>query len=188
MKRRAGAVEGGTTLLLHAIRFAAEQHRDHRRKGSIAAPYINHPIAVAEQLAGAGLQDDVEMLAAAVLHDVVEDAGISRRRLAREFGERVACIVLEVTDDTTLKARDRKRHTVESIARKSEAARLIKLSDLIANVYDVIHHPPHWSRERTLNYLEWAEQVVAEIRGIHPQLEALFDDCMAQARSRDDLR
>ncbi|MBI4083188.1 MAG: bifunctional (p)ppGpp synthetase/guanosine-3',5'-bis(diphosphate) 3'-pyrophosphohydrolase [Candidatus Lambdaproteobacteria bacterium] len=172
----------GTELVLQALRFAAERHRDHRRKGDIAAPYINHPIAVAEQLAAAGLAGDAEMLAAAVLHDVIEDAEVSQAELERQFGGRVAAIVAEVTDDPDLMERQRKRLVEETIGGKSEAARLVKLSDLIANVTDIVAHPPHWSRERTLHYIAWAERVVRAMRGVHPALERLFAERAAQAR------
>jgi len=172
----------GTPLLLRAMRFAAEHHRDHRRKGTIAAPYINHPIAVAEQLARAGLHEDIELLAAALLHDLVEDAGVTRAELEREFGPRVAAIVLEVTDDTALRSTERKRIVVETIAGKSREARLVKLSDLVANVADVVQHPPHWSRERTETYLDWAEAVVDRLRGVNGELERAFDEGLARAR------
>ena len=173
---------GDTTRLLQAVRFAAEQHRDHRRKGNIAAPYINHPIAVAEQLAQAGLEDNTELLMAAVLHDVIEDTETAPEELEERFGAKVMQIVLEVSDDKNLEAKQRKIQVVHHIAGKSTEARLIKLSDLIANVYDVIHHPPNWNDERKDRYFAWCNAVVDKIRGIHTGMEARFDELMAEAR------
>ncbi len=170
--------------LLHAVRFAAEKHRDHRRKGSTAAPYINHPIAVAEQLAAAGFEGETELLMAAVLHDVVEDTDTSEEELHTVFGPRVATIVMEVTDDKSLREQERKRIAVQTIAGKSEAARLLKLSDLIANVYDVIHHPPNWSHDRKHRYFDWSEQVAAAMRGTHPRLEERLAELLAEGRRR----
>lgn len=174
--------KGDTTALLHAVRFAAEMHRDHRRKGRIAAPYINHPIAVAEQLAEAGLEANIELLVAAVLHDVVEDTETSFEEVEQRFGARVASIVREVTDDKSLAEAERKDHTVRHIAGKSEEAQLLKLSDLIANVYDVIHHPPDWSNNRKCRYFDWGEQVANAVRGVHPELEKRLGELLAEGR------
>jgi guanosine-3',5'-bis(diphosphate) 3'-pyrophosphohydrolase len=168
--------------LLRAIRFAAERHRDDRRKGTVAAPYINHPIAVAEQLAAAGCGEDTELLMAAVLHDVVEDTDVTPEALAAAFGPRVAGIVAEVTDDTAQPRRERREHVVRTIAGRSREARLVKLSDLIANVYDVIHAPPPWSDERKQEYLDWCEAVARELRGTHPPLERRLADLLNEAR------
>lgn len=168
--------------LLRAIRYAAEQHRSDRRKGPNGAPYINHPITVAEQLAAAGLGEDTELLMAAVLHDVVEDTGATAEDLQAAFGQRVTSIVLEVSDNKALEKGERKRVAVETIGGKSLAARLIKLSDLISNVYDVIHHPPPWSQERKLGYLDWAEQVTQAMSGTHADLEARLLSQIAMGR------
>lgn len=170
--------------LLQAIRFAAEQHRDDRRKGATGAPYINHPITVAEQLASAGLGEDTELLMAAVLHDVVEDTGATGEQLERLFGPAVAAIVLEVSDDKSLEKGQRKRLVIETIGQKSRQARLIKLSDLIANVYDILHHPPPWSRARKLEYLTWAHRVSEAMRGTHPELERRLLDLIEDGRHR----
>ncbi|MEJ5224703.1 MAG: HD domain-containing protein, partial [Anaerolineales bacterium] len=62
-----------TGLLLKALRFSAEKHRDQRRKDSTQSPYINHPIQVAELLWDVGGVRDPATLIAAVLHDTIED-------------------------------------------------------------------------------------------------------------------
>ncbi len=176
---------GNETLqLLRAVRFAAEKHRDHRRKGETAAPYINHPIAVAMQLAEAEFEANTELLIAAILHDVVEDTETTFGEVRSRFGQRVASIVAEVTDDKTLDEKTRKRRVVETIARKSREAHLLKLSDLIANVYDVIHYPPNWSRDRKQRYFDWSERVAAAIRGVHAGLESRLDELLAEGRSK----
>ena len=168
--------------LLSAVHFAADQHRDHRRKGSIAAPYINHPIQVAQQLAEAGCQDDVELLMAAVLHDVIEDTETTPAQLAGRFGKAVTDIVLEVTDDKDLPEQERKLIAVSTAAAKSRQAQLLKLSDLTANTRDVVEHPPNWSRERKVRYFDWAENVVNQLRGLHPALEEQFDEVLRRGR------
>lgn len=173
---------GPAGALLRAVRFAAEQHRDHRRKGAVDVPYINHPITVAEQLAAAGCQDDLPLLMAAVLHDVVEDTETTPEALEAAFGAEVAGIVLEVTDDKSLPWQRRKTLTVETIGHKSRRARLLKLSDLIANVHDVLHAPPDWDAGRKRRYLDWAEAVLTEAQGTHSGLEARLAALIADGR------
>ncbi|HPA90867.1 MAG TPA: HD domain-containing protein, partial [Quisquiliibacterium sp.] len=87
--------------LIDAIAFAAHKHRDQRRKNARASPYINHPIELARVLALEAGITDVDILRAAVLHDTIEDTQTTQTELERQFGARVAGIVLEVTDDAS---------------------------------------------------------------------------------------
>src|SRR5512134_2367796 len=96
-------------LLLKALAFAAHKHRDQRRKDPAASPYINHPIALANVLVNEGGVTDVEVLAAALLHDTVEDTATTAEELTELFGPRIARIVGEVTDDKALAKAERKR-------------------------------------------------------------------------------
>ena len=77
-------------LLTEAIAFTAECHKDQVRKGT-NIPYFTHP---AEAMAiAATMTEDREILAAAILHDMMEDAGVTYEKLARKFGQRVAKLV-----------------------------------------------------------------------------------------------
>ena len=89
-------------LLLRATRFAAWKHRDQRRKGQRAEPYINHPLELAHVLWFEGAVRDEATLAAALLHDTLEDTQTTVQELQGEFGEEIASIVLEVTDEPSL--------------------------------------------------------------------------------------
>jgi guanosine-3',5'-bis(diphosphate) 3'-pyrophosphohydrolase len=163
-------------LLFRALAFAANKHRDQRRKDAQASPYINHPIALAEVLAGEGGVADVEVLAAALLHDTIEDTDTRFEELEREFGGRIAGMVMEVTDDKNLPKAERKRLQIVHAAGISAGAKLVKLADKICNLRDVADRPPaQWGLERRLEYFEWAKQVIEGLRGIHPKLEAAFD-------------
>src|SRR5690242_21252771 len=95
-------MKGELALLLKALAFAAHKHRDQRRKDAEASPYINHPIALAEVLAGEGGVTDIEVLAAALLHDTIEDTDTTIEELREQFGARIAGVVGEVTDDKDL--------------------------------------------------------------------------------------
>jgi guanosine-3',5'-bis(diphosphate) 3'-pyrophosphohydrolase len=173
----------GIADLLRAVEFAAEKHRDQRRKGAGASPYINHPIEVAAMLANVAAVQDVAILAAAVLHDTVEDTRTSPEELEAAFGREVRLVVQEVTDDKKLEKADRKRLQVEHAPYLSPAAKLIKIADKIANVREVTEKPPSdWSATRRREYLDWAERVIAGCRGVNAALESRFDETLSRAR------
>jgi len=170
--------------LLKALHFAADKHRDQRRKDEGASPYINHPIEVAELLARVGGVRDLVVLQAAILHDTIEDTQTTAEELEAHFGERVRKVVEEVTDDTTLLKTDRKRLQIEHAPHLSREAQLVKLADKIANVIAVTETPPaKWPLSRRKEYLDWTEQVVAGVRGCNPALEKLYDEVLARGRS-----
>jgi len=164
-------------IVIKAMAFAADKHRNQRRKDAEASPYINHPIALADVLANeAGIEDE-RVLVAAILHDTVEDTETTEQELVRNFGQEVADIVAEVTDDKSLPKAERKRLQVEHAPTLSRRARLIKLSDKICNLRDVASSPPaDWPLERKREYFDWAKSVVDGVRGVHPELERIFDE------------
>jgi guanosine-3',5'-bis(diphosphate) 3'-pyrophosphohydrolase len=167
----------GTGLILEALRFAAWKHRDQRRKGPKSVPYINHPIDLANVLWFDGRVRDPVVLAAAILHDTIEDTETTPDELRGAFGAVVADVVQEVTDVTWLRKRARKKLQVARAARSSRRARLIKLADKICNLRDIKAHPPRdWPPERQREYFDWAKSVVDEIRGTNARLERKFDD------------
>ena len=173
-----------TTLILRAASFAAHKHRDQRRKDAAASPYINHPLTLASVLAVEGNVTDAATLCAALLHDTIEDTDTTADELEHEFGAEIRRVVEEVTDDKTLPKAARKRAQVEHAAHISEKAKLVKLADKIANLRDVATAPPSgWSLERRQEYFDWAKEVVDQLRGAHPALEAVFDAAYA-ARPR----
>ena len=89
------------SLLLKAVKFAADCHTGQFRKGEQGAPYVNHVLEVASLISEVGGVDDEEVLAAGLLHDTVEDTGAGFDDIESLFGERVTFIVREVTDDKT---------------------------------------------------------------------------------------
>ena len=163
-------------LIVDALDFAAHAHRDQRRKGADATPYISHPIALARILTVEGGIQDPIVIAAALLHDTVEDCGVTLSELVQRFGQEVADTVAEVTDDKSLPKEKRKELQVEHAAHISDRAKLVKLADKIANVRDIGQNPPSdWSTERQHEYANWAAQVVYCMTGTHQLLESLFN-------------
>lgn len=181
-----------SALIIRALEFAAERHRKQFRKGLNRTPFINHPIQVANLLANEADETDPGLLAAAILHDVIEDTveSVSERDelsllIANIFGEEILAITLEVTDDKTLDKKERKRLQVENASYKSARARKLKIADKIMNLRDITRDPPaDWPLERISAYLDWAENVVAGLRGVNKKLEDLFDESLSVARAR----
>ncbi len=163
-------------VLISATAFAAEKHRNQRRNGAEASPYINHPIALASVLVNEAGVGDVSIVAAALLHDTIEDTSTTAEELLEVFGEAIAGLVLEVTDDKSLLKDDRKRLQIEHAPDLSPGAKLVKFADKICNLRDVRRTPPtDWSLERRREYFDWAKCVVDGLRGVHSRLEQLFD-------------
>ncbi|VAX13724.1 hypothetical protein MNBD_GAMMA24-1078 [hydrothermal vent metagenome] len=171
-----------SALILKATQFAAIKHRDQRRKDSAASPYIIHPVTVANNLTQAGITDP-EVIAAALLHDTLEDTQTTPAELVEMFGERVASMVQELTDDKDLPKQERKRLQVEHAPHLSPGAALVKICDKIANVTDVTHSPPpDWSNERRMAYLDWAASVVAGCKVDNDRLVQQFADVLEAGR------
>lgn len=171
-------------FLLEAIRFAAVRHRNQRRKGEGKVPYINHPIAVARDLAVIGGVTDPHVLAAAVLHDTVEDTGTTFEEIEHLFGCEVRGLVEEVTDDKFLPYRTRKRLQIEHARGLSTGAKLIKLGDKLSNVRSLVRHPPAgWSTARRREYLDWTEEVIAGCRGVNAAMEQEYERELAAGRA-----
>jgi len=167
-------------LVIRAAAFAANKHRDQRRKDAGATPYINHPLALARVLSVEGGVDDPVTLAAALLHDTIEDTDTTAAELEQEFGAEVRGLVEAVTDDKTLPKAERKRMQVEHAAHIDTKAQLVKLADKIANLRDMAYSPPdRWTLERRQEYFDWAKSVVDRLRGVHAGLEAAFDAAYA---------
>ena len=177
----------GIGLIFRALAFAAGKHRNQRRKDAEKTPYINHPAALADVLINEGGVTDTETLCAALLHDTIEDTPTTAEELRQQFGETIARLVEEVSDDKTLHWRERKRLQVERAPHISRQAQCIKLADKICNLRDLVAAPPAaWSTARRRAYFEWAKAVVDAIRAANPALAERFDQIYAQ-RLRPDL-
>lgn len=163
-------------LVSKAIIFAAQSHSgQHRKDGK--TPYINHPLEVMNLVVEHVDKCDEEILAAAALHDVVEDTLVTEIEIAEMFGKRVAKLVAELTDDKMLSKEERKRTQLDGVHLLSEEGKLLRLCDKICNVYDILYAPPgEWTIKRRMDYLEWAKAVVDKIRGTHSELEKRFDE------------
>ncbi len=177
------------TRLTGALVFAAAAHANQRRKGAAQEPYLNHLVEVVDLVAQATGGADSELLIAALLHDVVEDTAVTKEELAGAYGERVARIVQENSDDMSLPKDERRRQRIAAMKSKSPEARMVKTADVISNLRAMAASPPAgWSSDRKLGYLEGCRQLIDAGRGANPALETVFDRTAADVERaiRDD--
>jgi (p)ppGpp synthase/HD superfamily hydrolase len=174
----------GIRLVSEAAECAAHRHTGMRRKGRGNEPYINHLAEVVNLLATATDGADAELVAAGWLHDTIEDTDTTREELAEKFGERVASLVAEVTDDMTLPKDQRRQRQIEDAPSKSPGAKLIKIADKISNIRArIAPQPSREQRDDLADYVAWAEKVAAGCRGVNPTLDRIFDETVKLARS-----
>jgi len=168
-------------VLTRALVFAAEAHANQRRKGAAQEPYINHLIEVCDLVARATGGADMDAIVAALLHDVVEDTGITATTLVAQFGDAVARIVVENSDDMTLPKDARRRARIAAMPHKSAQARMVKTADVISNLRAiVVSAPAGWGADRKLGYLQGCRDLIDAGRGANAALEAIFDETAAQ--------
>jgi (p)ppGpp synthase/HD superfamily hydrolase len=127
------AAAARSPLVRQALAKASEAHADQIRNGSGGRPYIEHPVAVAELLVETVDCDD-EVLAAALLHDVVEDSATTVAELRESFGERVGTLVATLSDDESIADyRERKREHRGRVAAADGDALAIYGADKLTN-------------------------------------------------------
>ena len=168
--------------VLAAADQAARWHTDQRRKGAAQEPYINHLLEVAHLVTEATAGLDPNLAIAALLHDTIEDCGITEAEITDRFGPDVAALVAAVTDDKSLPKAERKRLQIAHAPKTSDRAKILKLADKTSNLRAMKASPPaNWPPERKREYVAWARAVVAGTRGANPWLEAVFDQAAAEA-------
>lgn len=168
------------TVIEEARRFAERAHDGQTRKGAAGEPYATHLAEVAGLVTGWGAAEAV--IAAAWLHDTVEDCDVTPAGILARFGADVAALVAEVTDDKTLPKAERKRLQVQNAPHKSPGAALIKVADKISNLRALIHSPPVvWSADRQAAYAQWAAEVVAGLPNLPEVAQAVFSGVLAEA-------
>jgi (p)ppGpp synthase/HD superfamily hydrolase len=159
-------------LVREALRMAREAHAGQTRNASGGRPYIDHPVAVAAQLVEHGLSDEV--LAAALLHDVVEDSELEVDDIRIAAGDRVAEIVAALTDDESIESyEERKREHRERVEAAGPEALAIYVADKLTNV--------EMLRDA---YAEQGEQVGEELKVPLDEKVAVWEADLAMAAAK----
>ena len=126
-----------TELLDRAIVFAVRAHAGTERRGK-GYPYIVHPLEAVGIVAT--MTSDQELLAAAALHDTVEDTDVTVEQIRAEFGDRIAALVAEETDEIPGQASEentwhaRKRAAIDRLSKASREAKMVALGDKLSNM------------------------------------------------------
>lgn len=126
-----------TNLLDRAIIFAVKAHAGTERRGK-GFPYIVHPMEAVEIVAT--ITPDQELLAAAALHDTVEDTDVTIEQIRAEFGDRIASLVGAETDviidgrSESDSWHDRKRAAIDRLAKASRDAKIVAMGDKLSNI------------------------------------------------------
>ncbi len=123
------------SLIEKATRIAVRAHKEQTRKES-DLPYIVHPFSVALKLCKYDFPDTV--IAAALVHDVVEDTGVSERELFEALGGEVMDIVKAVTNDDTLEWTSKKKKYIETVRNGSEGAKAVATADKVHNLESLL--------------------------------------------------
>ena len=118
------------TVVEKAQALATAAHEGQRRKDGPA--YIVHPTAVAQMLAENGFSEEV--VAAAYVHDVLEDTAVPEAKLRAELGDAVVSIVKTVTEDKSLPWEERKQNYIDAVRAGSPEAKAVSVADKIDNL------------------------------------------------------
>lgn len=122
--------------IIAAIRYATQAHAGQKRKGK-EDPYIMHPLSVGILLAHAGA--DEKVVIAGILHDTIEDTAVTREDLEKEFGEDIAAMVDDVTEqDKSLPWAERKKAALDHIPHMTTGSLMVKAADVMHNMTELI--------------------------------------------------
>jgi guanosine-3',5'-bis(diphosphate) 3'-pyrophosphohydrolase len=115
---------------------------------------------------------DLATLQAGVLHDTLEDTNTTYEELVNVFGQEVADIVKECSDDKSKPKEVRKREQIERAKHVSKKAKIVKLADKLHNLTSLTTDiPVGWSVERVQGYFLWSSAVIDNLQGVNSKLE-----------------
>ena len=156
-----------------AIAFATKAHEGQFRKGT-TRPYIVHPLEVGDIVAS--MTQDEEIISAAVLHDTIEDCSdITEEILEKEFGQRVASIVAQESEDKSKTWMERKGNTVERLKTAPREVQMVALADKLSNMRDIDRDYPVCGEQLWNRFRMKRKEIIAwYYRGIRESLRRDF--------------
>jgi (p)ppGpp synthase/HD superfamily hydrolase len=174
-----------------AVALALRAHAGQWRKGQEGVPYVVHPLHAGILLARHGF--DVEVVAAGILHDVLEDSDVTLQEIVSRMGPRVGALVAEVSEDKSLSWEQRKQHTIDAIRGMSVGALAVTAADKVHNLADlrqllaarggdVVWKLFRRGRDPTLDYYRRVRDELSRWFN-HPLAEALKEELAEVERS-----
>ena len=184
-----------TELLDRAIIFAVQAHAGPERRGK-GYPYIVHPLEAVEIVAT--MTKDQELLAAAALHDTVEDTDVTLEQIQELFGSRIAALVADESDEMPAGISEeeswhaRKQAAIDRLSRASHDAKIVAMGDKLSNMRAIardyaVHGDALWNifhnkdpKEHEWHYRGLA-QALSELKGsfAYQEFEALIEQVFA---------
>lgn len=172
-----------SSIVQKAKSLATEKHAHLRMYNAARSPVIIHISEVADYVQEHGGTDD--MIAAAWLHDIVEDTDVTLAQIEEWFGPSISSLVDGLTDPPhfePLPLEQRKPMQAQRLKAKSNDIKRIKICDQLSNVLRVTNDPPtDWDEATQFVYIRGAKEIADVCRGLSPALDALFDDAYKQA-------
>lgn len=162
-------------MVNRAIEFATKAHEGQFRKGT-SRPYIVHPVEVGNIVSQ--MTSDEEIISAAILHDTIEDcAGITEKVLAEEFGERVAFMVAQESEDKSKSWEERKGATIRHLRNAPKEVQMIGLADKLSNMRDINRDYPQEGEELWKRFRMQSKAAIGwYYKGVRDSLRASFQD------------
>lgn len=172
-----------SVLIQKAKELATEMHAHLHMYNADKSPVIIHIAEVANYVQQHGGSEG--MIAAAWLHDIVEDTDITLQDIEDLFGANVSVIVDGLTDPPhfeSMPLAERKSRQADRLKDKSDDIKKIKICDQLSNVIRIMNDPPtDWQMETQFAYILGARKITEVCRGICPELDKLFDEAYKMA-------
>jgi guanosine-3',5'-bis(diphosphate) 3'-pyrophosphohydrolase len=174
---------GGTSVLDKAIAFRSRHGAERPIAPEAGMHCILNPADVVQMLQEAG-ESDPFLLAAAMLHDMLQFGAVTETDIASVFGSEVGCIVAEVTDNPRLSRSTQKALRMTIAPNMSRRAKLLKLAQLVASVRNLATPTPPapWDEKQRNDYFDWVEKFSAATGVQNPTLQAIMLAELERAR------
>ncbi len=156
-------------MIREAAEFAAKAHGNTLRKGS-GIPYIYHPMEVALEVSL--MTSDEDVIAAAYLHDVLEDTSVTPEELGAVFGDRILWLVQEMSEDKSKTWKERKRTAIEHTRTAPREVKLLMLADKMCNM-----------RDTARDYLVMGDDVWQRFNQKNPAMQRWYEEGMLESLS-----
>lgn len=172
-----------SALIKKARALAEERHAHLTLYNAARSPAIIHIAEVANYVERHNGTE--EMIAAAWLHDIVEDTDVTLEQIEKLFGYKISELVDGLTDPLnfiSLPLEIRKPMQAERLKTKSNEIKRIKICDQLSNVLRVTNDPPtDWDKRKQFIYVRGAREISEVCRGLSPEIDKLFDDAYEKA-------
>ena len=173
----------GTSVLDKAVAFRSRHGAERPIAPEAGMHCILNPADVMQMLQEAG-ESDPFLLAAAMLHDMLQFGAVTETDIASVFGSEVGCIVAEVTDNPRLSRSTQKALRMTIAPNMSRRAKLLKLAQLVASVRNLATPTPlaPWDEKQRADYFDWVEKFSAATGVQNPTLQAIMLAELERAR------